>query len=199
MNNPSLLLFDLGGVLIENAVFDRLQILLPTPPERAQLKQRWLDSLAVRRFELGELSATGFAESFLAEWQLPLTIPAFLEEFSSWPSHFYPGAQDLLRNLRRRYRVGCLSNSNKLHWEKFGGFRDDFDIAMSSHLIGAIKPEEAAFLRALELCDVAPDSVAFFDDSLANVQTARQLGMQAFHTEGIMAVMHALHKQELLR
>ncbi len=196
---PALLLFDLGGVLLENAVFERLRELLPGRQDPGALKERWLASTAVRRFELGEIDPDAFADAFLAEWDVGLSPAAFLAEFWSWPSAFYPQARPMLRALRQRYRVGCLSNSNVLHWQKFGGFEDDFDVALSSHRLGAIKPDEAAFVRALRACDVDAGEVCFFDDSMRNVDTARRLGIRAFHVEGVAPLLRVLRSEGLLR
>lgn len=198
MNKPSLLLFDLGGVLIENSTFYSLNRLLPEQLGTFSLKDRWLRSLAVRRFELGEIAPTEFATAFVAEWGIRLTPEAFLTEFTSWPSGFYPRAREALWTLRQQYRVGCLSNSNVLHWEKFGGFEDDFDIAISSHRQGAIKPDDDAFARALDACGVEPSSVYFFDDSLGNVQAANRFGIRAFHVDGIAPLLNVLRTENLL-
>jgi len=198
MHKPSLLLFDLGGVLIENSTFDSLNRLLPEPLDTFLLKDRWLGSLAVRRFELGEIAPVEFAAAFITEWGIRLTTEAFLTEFTSWPSGFYPRAQETLRTLRQQYRIGCLSNSNVLHWEKFGGFEDDFDITISSHRLGAIKPDDDAFARALDTCGVEPSAVYFFDDSLGNVQAANRFGIRAFHIDGITPLLNVLHTENLL-
>lgn len=57
MQQPTVLLFDLGGVLVENVGFERLNALLPTPLPLEELKARWLASTAVRSFEVGDLFA----------------------------------------------------------------------------------------------------------------------------------------------
>jgi len=195
MNTPALLLFDLGGVLIENATFERMNSLLPQPLDGVSFKERWLCSSAVRRFELGEISPDDFAERFIAEWGIQLTPDEFLQEFVSWPKGYYPEARETIRILRQRYRVACLSNTNILHWEKFGGFENVFDITFFSHLLGVIKPDYLAFERVLSACSVEASEVCFFDDSLPNVQVAQGMGMRAFHVEGIKSLQHVLRTQ----
>jgi len=197
-DTPSLLLFDLGGVLIENAGFERLNCLLPKAIDETSLKERWLYSPTVRSFELGESSPHDFAEKFIAEWALQLSPEAFLKEFMTWPKGFYPDARETIRSLRQKHRVACLSNSNPLHWEKFGGFAEDFDIALSSHLLGAIKPDREAFLLAITACGVEPGNIRFFDDSAANIHAARNQGMQAFHIEGFESLLRVLRSEGLL-
>ena len=198
MPNPALLLFDLGGVLTQNDAFHRLKTLLNSPDDRDTLKERWLQSPAVRGFELGSLSAERFAADFTDEWQLPLSTEAFLDEFVSWPKGFYPGVRDTLQQLRNRYRIACLSNSNPLHWQRFGGFSDDFDHTFFSHLLGVIKPDPQAFELALAHCQVEAEAVYFFDDCHSNVDAAQQLGMQAFQVDGFSALQQQLQALGLL-
>lgn len=198
MNTPALLLFDLGGVLVENRIFQRLKCLAPEILDTDALKDRWLQSPSVRQFELGRSTAQVFARDFIAEWELSLSPEAFLIEFTSWPKGFYPQAQDLLRHLRTKFRVGCLSNANVLFWERFDGFKADFDIALSSHLLGAIKPDQEAFSRALHECGVVPQEVCFFDDCPTNVSAAQKTGLRAFHTDGFDALQKTLRRELLL-
>lgn len=198
MRSSPFLLFDLGGVVLKIRTFERLNQLLPEPVDSATLKSRWLASSAVRRFELGETSPGEFAAAFVAEWGIRLTPQAFVEEFTSWVTGFYPQAREALRALRQRHRTGCLSNCNVLHWEQFNGFKEDFDIAISSHRLGAIKPDEEAFVRALGACGAEPANVLFFDDSAENVHTASRLGIRAFHVEGFAQAMSVLRAQGVL-
>jgi putative hydrolase of the HAD superfamily len=192
MRKPSLILFDLGGVLIELAIFSRLAVLVPQAGEVALLRRKWLESTAVAAFERGGIGREEFARRFLAEWHLPLSPAEFLAEFRDWPRAFFPDACELVGELRRSYRVGCLSNCNEVHWEKFDGFRGLFDLALSSHHLGAVKPAPEAFRLALAAAGVPPEEILFFDDNQVNVDAARQLGWQAHCVEGVPAIRRVL-------
>ncbi len=198
MDAPQLLLFDLGGVLLENKAFSRLQRLIPDSGDAKSLRSRWLVSPSVRRFELGRISPDEFAACFIEEWGLSTGLTEFLDEFASWPTGFYPCARDILQRLRSSYRVGCLSNSNEVHWGRFDGFKDEFDIALSSHLLGAIKPDPDAFLKALSICQVDAAAVCFFDDAEENVRAAASLGIRSYHVEGVKALTDLLYKEKIL-
>lgn len=193
--HPDVLLFDLGGVLVENVGFERLNALLPMSLPLEELKTRWLASTAVRSFEVGACSSDAFASALVEEWQLALSPRAFIEAFASWPKGLYPGAAELLSQLRSRYTLACLSNSNAIHWERFAGFHEQFQISLSSHLLGELKPDVACFARALQECNAEASRVAFFDDSLTNVTAARSLGMKAFHVNGLQEVRCTLEAE----
>lgn len=189
---PEVLLFDLGGVLVENVGFERLNALLPFPLPLEELKTRWLSSPAVRSFEAGSCSPEAFARDVVSEWQIALSPDTFLEAFTSWPKGLYAGAGELLASLRDRYVLACLSNSNEVHWRRFDGFRQHFHISLSSHLLGEVKPDRECFRLALHACNATPGQVAFFDDSLANVVAAQALGIASLHVNGLSELQRSL-------
>ena len=194
----ALLLFDLGGVLVENTTFESLARMLPGPPDPAAARRRWVASPAVRRHELGELNPLEFAAAFAEEQGIGLAPDAFLAEFATWPRGLYPGAPALLRTLRAQRRVACLSNSNAVHWQRFDGFAEDFDVSLSSHLLGAVKPDALAYERALRACGATAGETWFFDDLPGNVEAARALGLRAFLAEGFEALPALLRQEGLL-
>lgn len=193
-----ILLFDLGGVLVENTGFEALRDLLPGKTDPTILRERWLTSPSVRRFERGQITPDAFAAAFLDEWRLELSPRDFLMAFTAWPKGFYAGAEALLGRLRATYRVMCLSNSNALHWDRFGGFKNHFDTAYSSHLLGKIKPDPDVFIAVMADMNAVPDQIYFFDDSLSNIRAAQDVGLRAFHVEGIGDVERALMEEMLL-
>jgi FMN phosphatase YigB (HAD superfamily) len=115
---PELLLFDLGGVLVEFSGFRDLLPLLRVPLSESEIRRQWIACPIVRTFEVGDLTPQQFAERFVAAWNI--TVPAldFLLAFRTWTRGFLPGARELLATLRSQYRLACLSNSNAVHWER---------------------------------------------------------------------------------
>jgi len=180
--SSAVLLFDLGGVLIENQMFSELQRLMGSKLNEAELIQMWLKNPAARQFELGRCSPDEFAKSIIQQFGLPLDERTFLAAFKGWPKGFYVGAESMLAELRSKYRVCCLSNSNEIHWSR--AITDHFEFALSSHLMGCIKPDRDAFEHALGAIGVDPDKVYYFDDAPMNVEAASTCGMHAHHTVG---------------
>jgi HAD superfamily hydrolase (TIGR01509 family) len=185
VDNPSVLLFDLGGVLVHNAGPGRLAALLPDLATREDVASRWLASPVVRAFESGKLEPGQFARQLVHEWQLKLGADELLAEFATWATGLYPGAAELLGQLRGEFRLACLSNSNPLHWAHLRELLANFDTPLASHELGEVKPDPVCFALALDRLGVGSREVAFFDDAPANVATASALGMRAFCVNGL--------------
>jgi glucose-1-phosphatase len=95
-----------------------------------------------------------------------------------------PGAEALLEQIREKYRVAFLSNSNEIHAEliprQFASlFRKD-DRFVLSHRFRVAKPDPEIFRRALEVIGALPQHVVFIDDLLENVLAARSIGIRSF-------------------
>jgi putative hydrolase of the HAD superfamily len=193
----TVLAFDLGGVLVENGGREALTAMLPHKAEPGDVRLRWLASPVVQRFERGHISADEFASSLVKEWELELEPTEFIQSFATWPKGFFPGALDLLTHLRPRYQLACLSNSNEVHWARFPELATMFDFAFSSHQIGHVKPDAAAFNCLLTRTGAEPGNVYFFDDLEPNVDAARALGIRAIQVEGIPALKAALESEGL--
>lgn len=192
MDRESVLLFDLGGVLLENRMFDELKRLTGTDVSPAELVERWLKNPVARRFERGHCGAEEFAAAAVADLDLTMAPEEFLAAFAGWPQGLSAGAETLLADLRTRHRVGCLSNSNEVHWTE--ELTSPFDFAFSSHLIGHVKPDREAFEHVLHALDVEADQVHFFDDAESNVAAARALRLNAHHTPGFERLRAALQR-----
>jgi putative hydrolase of the HAD superfamily len=189
----TVLLFDLGGVLVEATGLAALKRLLPQASE-AEIAGRWYGSPVVGRFERGQIDTATFAREFIAEWSIVMAPEAFIEAFTGWVVGFYPGALELLARLRAQHTVACLSNTNAAHWARMGRDLDAFDHRIASHLVGHMKPEAAIYEAALQRLAVPARDVIFFDDLAANVAAAREAGMQAHQVRGLAETAAALQR-----
>jgi HAD superfamily hydrolase (TIGR01509 family) len=186
------LMFDLGGVLVMNDMFEELPKLTNDDLDENALKDKWLRSPAARDFELGTCSPEKFAASMVEEFQLTSTPNEFLNAFSGWPKGFYSGAEELLSNLRAQYSTACLSNSNALHWTT--EVTSHFDYSYSSHLLNRIKPDVEVFDFVTSDIGREASEIAFFDDSQLNVDAAQAYGWEAHLTVGYQELTRVLRK-----
>lgn len=183
--NFEVILFDLGGVLV---MLEGIQSLLSwADMDEASLWERWLISGSVRDFESGRISPVEFAKRAVAEFDLPNNPEAFLDSFRAWTAGLYPGVEALLCSCGRKYRLGCLSNTNPIHWPIM---RDDFGLGsylektFISYEIGLLKPDEAIYRYVLERLAVQPDRILYFDDNPLNVGAAAACGIAAHVCRG---------------
>jgi putative hydrolase of the HAD superfamily len=189
------LLFDLGGVLVDFSGVEDLIPLLPTGAPADEVKARWVACPTSNAFGTGQLGAADFARRFTESWEISMEPDAFLREWRTWTRGWLPGATELLDSLRPRYRLAALSNCNEVHWDVLCGelgLLDHLDLAISSHQVGTRKPDPTIYRHALAKLGVAADRVLFFDDARGNVEAAQALGMRAHVTDGPAAVRRAL-------
>lgn len=196
-----LLLFDLGGVLVDFTGAKEIGRLLREPLSESEIRARWVSCPHLREFEIGAISPAEFTSRFMASWGVRVPEEEFLRAFESWNVGLYPGASELLDELRPYFRLAALSNSNELHWsrnERVFQISTLFERALSSHQLGAHKPDYRIYTRALEELRAQPEAVAFFDDNLPNVEAAASLGMGAHHVQGVAETRSCLERAGLL-
>jgi putative hydrolase of the HAD superfamily len=197
-----LLLFDLGGVLLEYSGIRDIHGVLSEKLTREQtlaLVQATSDIWSA--FETGLLSPEAFAERFGAHWPLGVAHDVFLAEFESWSRALYPGAAELLDELRDAYRLAALSNTNALHWRRNRdvlGIPQLFERAFASHEVGLRKPSPEIYVHVLREMGVAPAEATFFDDLETNVEAARRVGMRGYRVEGLDALRACLRENGYL-
>lgn len=190
------LLFDLGGVLIKLRIKESLALMRAEPLSWDEVKAIMTGNANARAFETGHCSAEVFAIGIIADLNLKISVADFLIELATWPVGFFDGAKELLAQLRPHVSVNCFSNTNSVHWQQ--DWVHQFDHAIASHIIGLAKPDPAAYLRALEILSVPPEKVWFFDDTQSNVDSARNLNINAYHTDGFDALKQTLMQLSFL-
>jgi glucose-1-phosphatase len=181
-----LLLFDLGGVLVNYTGFAEIGALISEAVTPEELQERWR-ACGAERFETGMITPPEFAEALGTVLAFNVPPEEFLRQFESWTVGFYDGASELLAELRQHYRLAALSNSNELHWRRNEavGVTQQFEVAFSSHELHLRKPDRAIYEEALRRLDVPAADVVFFDDLQINVEAALEVGMQAHRVVGV--------------
>ncbi len=200
-DNIEVVLFDLGGVLIELAGVEKMLEWSPGLGSTDELWRRWLHSDSVRRFETGSAGRDEFAAGVIGEFGLPVGPDEFIAAFTWWPRAVFPGAVELLATMRERYRLASVSNTNEIHWNRFSGawsldasFHDNFP----SHLVGKLKPDADYFTHVLDTVGVPAHRVLFIDDNVINVDAAARLGLVARRVAGVDGARQAFRDLGLL-
>jgi len=138
---------------------------------------------AWRRLEIGAITSDDFRRYVADRIGFPdvETAARFIEEFytGGW---FLPQMAHVVRVLRGRCKVALLTNAfpEQDDWirEQFEfDVHTEFDVYVNSACVGLRKPDPAIFYLTLERLDVAPHQAILVDDSLRNVDAARELGI----------------------
>ena len=190
-----MVLFDLGGVLVETAGVPTMLGWLANRVSSEELWKMWLESPAVRAFETGLTDADSFAGELIAEMALPVRQEKLIEEFTLWPRGLFPGALELISQIPPQYTRATLSNSNAIHWPRLMEelrLAKAFDQHFASHLIGKIKPDEEVFHHVTYALQCGAEEILFLDDNKLNVEAAAGVGMKAIRVRGVAAAERAL-------
>lgn len=194
-------LFDLGGVLFDFGGLGAMKSLAAIDDDE-ELWRRWLGCRWVRSFERGDCAAEEFAAGVVREWRLPVAPDEFLDAFRSWLGGPFVGADDLVRQTQHVVPVGCLSNTNALHWwdhERRWRLLTAFDVRFLSFQMGCVKPDREIFDRVAEVLAVPPDRVLFLDDNAINVEGAADAGFHALRAVGVEGARAHLADLGILR
>ncbi|MDE6277522.1 MAG: HAD family phosphatase [Muribaculaceae bacterium] len=187
------LLFDLGGVVVDirrrNCVeaFERLGL-----PDADAHFGEYAQTGIFMALEDGSASVDEFHAALRQEFPNPEDISdAQIDDaFQKFIIGIPEERLRALVELRKRYRIYLLSNTNPIMWDgvlarefdKLPPRRraDYFDGMVTSFEACAAKPDAAIFRYAERELGIRPEETLFFDDSQANVDAARALG---FHAE----------------
>jgi HAD superfamily hydrolase (TIGR01509 family) len=190
------LLFDLGKVLVDFDFelgmrrFNARTSLAPEEFKSIILEQTW-----VRRYEHGDISTADYHRYLREHGKLEMSIEEFHE---AWSAVFLPGLivpEQLLANLKRRYPLILVSNTNESHAEFIArNYRvlEYFDHTIFSHEVGSMKPDRRIYDAAIAAAGKPPEALFFTDDRPENVESAAKLGIRAHQFESVAGLVNAL-------
>jgi putative hydrolase of the HAD superfamily len=188
--NITTLIIDFGGVLID---LDRARCINRFLELGLTDIERLLDVYHQQgfflQFERGEITAEAFREGIRERIGKPVSDEQIDEAWNSFLIGIPPYKLALLLELRKRYTVYLLSNTNTIHWDwslerafNYGEFRVDdyFDRQFLSFRMQLAKPDPNIFKRVIAETGLVPDETLFIDDSEANCFTAEALGIHTY-------------------
>jgi putative hydrolase of the HAD superfamily len=180
--------FDFGNVIcqFDNDLF--LRSMLPhTGKGFRELKEAIYASDLPRRYETGLVSSENFYREATRLGNLSIPMEVFFRAFNDIFTPI-PSTYALIRELKKRYRVGLLSNTNEWHYEHY--FKSVevfplFDSVTLSFDVKEMKPGAGIYRDALGKLGVQPEECVYIDDIEVYAEGARRLGMK-----GIRYVSH---------
>ncbi len=183
------LLFDIGNVILSIDI-GRAAAHWPFP--RAGGVRGFAAALAQdpvhHRYERGEIDDAAFFAHLRGLLDADLSDAAIRAGWNSIFAGPVSGIQPVLAQLRTKYPLYALSNTNnahaayflEAHADLFSGFQQLF----LSHQIGGRKPERAAFEHVAQAIGLTPSEILLFDDLETNIAAAEALGFHTVHVTG---------------
>lgn len=192
------IIFDVGGVLIRT--------------QNHEPRRRWENDLGLRPWESEEIvfsSEAGMAAQMgkisneaLWDW-VGERLQLSGDELTQFRLDFWSGDQlddeliELIRRLRPAYKTAIISNAtDRLRRELVEEHRiaDAFDLIVCSAEEGLMKPQPGIYERTIERLQCQPQEAVFIDDAPANVEGARDAGLNAIHYQEGLDVKQALQR-----
>ncbi|MDE6301483.1 MAG: HAD family phosphatase [Muribaculaceae bacterium] len=182
------LLFDLGGVIMdirkENCVaaFERLGL-----KNADKYFGEFSQQGPFMFLERGDITIDQFHEALRKELPAGTTDDRIDDAFCQFLIGIPVHRLHSLEQLRRRYPVYLLSNTNPIMWDskiktefqKDGREREDyFDGMITSFEAKSLKPDRQIFQYAAEKLGIQPSETLFLDDSQTNLEAAEELGFK---------------------
>ena len=196
MNKIETVIFDLGRVLVDvdltRGIF-KYTLQDKNPSENEVLDSLMRDSY-YREYACGRVSVTDFHQEFCAALNLELDFKSFKKY---WNDVFkiIPGMQELVEQIKTKFKIGLLSDIGPLHWEHLNKTLPVLkliDQPILSYEIGYLKPDPQAYLKVAESVKTAPENCLFIDDRAINVTGAKEIGMQAIQFSGVLRLKEDL-------
>lgn len=184
------IIFDLGGVVID---LDRNQAVKGLEElgvkEVGHLLGEYGQKGPFLMLETGEIKDSEFFDIMLPKCQQGTTCTDIRNAFERFLVGLPVERLETIRKLRdKRYKVFVLSNTNPLmyhHWienafrQEGKNVNDYFDGIVVSFQENTCKPDPQIFLNLLNRYGLNPEETIMLDDSEANCEAARNVGMKA--------------------
>jgi putative hydrolase of the HAD superfamily len=193
LNGIRNIIFDLGGVLLNIDPKKTIEAFGKLGMEQlVGDKGLSYDHEIFYQMEQGQITSDEFRQGVL---DLLPNSASFQEIDDAWTAMLldFPAIRvELVKNLRKDFKIYLFSNTNAIHVEKFHSiFRNQhgfevstlFDKDFYSNEIGYRKPSSESYLEIIRLSGINPEESLFIDDSLTNVESAVASGLKGFWLE----------------
>lgn len=189
MQNIENIIFDLGGVLLDidyNRTRNEFEKLGVTHFNE-MYSQANADQL-FQKLETGSIDEEEFYKELNHSSGMNLSPDEIKNAWNAMLLTFREDSLRFLDQLKNKYKIFLLSNTNKIHLEYFDEiyhqtkrpkkFEEFFDKIFYSFEIGLRKPDATCFEWVLKDLNLNPERTLFIDDSIDNINGANAVGIQ---------------------
>jgi glucose-1-phosphatase len=197
------ILFDLGGVIINLTVFDRLSEITGIE-DRQEVINYWTSLKSVADYETGKISDADFLRQLKKDLGYSRSECELHEEFRLWCHSVNIQAHNFTIEMISQYRIGIFSNTNPIHHKRLNEIWNTENLQIDefmSYQIGLMKPNDEAFEYVVRKLGVAKNEILFIDDSQKNVESAVRNGLNAYlfkNNEDLEIIKNLLYQEKKL-
>jgi len=190
MENIKNILFDFGGVIVS---LDKKKALSRFKEIGIENIEDYLNEFRQNgiflELEEGKLSRDEFYEEFRKLAGKYVSNEDIDSGWLAFISHIPEYKFEMLKDLRKKYKVYLLSNTNPviMEWaesENFSPTKEPitafFDKCFYSFKVGSAKPERAIFEALINETGIDPEETLFLDDGQANLDAAKEFGFKTY-------------------
>ena len=186
------IIFDLGGVVLdidESIVYKELEKMGISTSELAQSKE-FIDIMS--KFDTGIYTAPTFrkkTKTLLG--QEKMTDQRFDAIWNAMLLDIPRERIEAIEKVKKHYKIFLMSNSNVIHYDlyvrdlqlRFGyhEFDELFNKSYFSFAEHLEKPDPRFFELILDHEGLLPEETLFIDDTAANIEVAKSLGIKTYH------------------
>jgi len=190
------ILFDVGGVLIEEPTKRRYKLLAKAAKlEKSEVKQRI--KKYIKLFSTGKISKKEFVKSCAKELNIPEKTFERIWIGVRKDCKVKKLMLKLAKKLKQNYTIAIISNSNPLD-SKISTNQKIYEIfrpnLFLSERMGLAKPSKKFYRSVLKKLGVKPFQALLIDDKQRNVKAAKEIGMKAIHYTNFLELKKQLRK-----
>lgn len=201
LNDVKNIIFDLGGVIINLDMMRTLTAFRELAgtddvPQYTYEKQHSL----FKEYEVGAISTQQLHEGVRQLIGKPVADADIDAAWNAMILDIPPERFELLKQLKTRYRIFLLSNTNEIHYDCFNayiktaygmdGLEPYFEQVYYSHLIGMRKPNADIFEHVLNQNGLLAEETLFLDDTPGHLEGAAKLGLQTMLVTPDNGILH---------
>ncbi len=199
----SVIVFDLGNVLLPfnyDVVIERFNKV------SSGLGDKFVESYRKnyqihRSFERGDITEEEFLDNMMNLLEHKVDKEKFCSDFSKIFTVNKKVAA-LLPELKKKYLLVLLSNTNSIH-EEYGWKNNDFlkyfDKLILSHKVNAVKPEQKIYKAVEAFTKKPPAEHIFVDDIAEYVKGAKNAGWDAVQYTGYEKLVNDFERRGILQ
>jgi putative hydrolase of the HAD superfamily len=191
LKNIEAIIFDLGGVIINIDFNLTLRALEQYTDKKLGTGEYLTKNPIFYEYETGKLSEKDFFENLKHIYQLQASNEQLVKAWNALLLDIPESRVELVSKLSNQYQTFILSNTNPTHLfevenilrqqTKANSLKEIVHRPYYSFEMHKAKPEIAIYEQVIEENNLIPQKTLFVDDSLANIEGARKLGLQTLH------------------